>query len=228
MSSGPVSSGITKADTTWSVVIDTTTNSTTYPAGIRAGDAVFSYLIQQAVIPGPNVAFFNQPYGTKLSGWQAIAYNPQIGRYVHQKNQITFIAGTNSLSGTSAGSGGSTVLLYRYTVFRRSPDYFEAPVLSYLGTEVTTQVFTSQAVPYTGSPSVILGMAASSNYAPSNTQTCTIGGVIPTLIAKNPAADTINFCRLWYRANITPTTLTTAGNQVGQYAATSWRPFVVH
>jgi hypothetical protein len=188
---------------------------------------VFSYLIQRALIPGPNAAFFNQPYGTKLTGWQGIGFNPQINRYDHSKNQITFIAGTNSLSGTPAGSGGTSVLLYRYTVFRRSPDFFETPTLSYLGTEVLTAAFPSQAVPYTGSPSVILGMAASSSVA-SNTQTCTIGGVTPTLIAKNPAADTTNFCRLWYRPNITPTTLTTAGNQTGQYAATSWRPFVVH
>ena len=219
------SAGPTKADTTWSVVINTTTNVSTFPAGIRNGDAVFSFIFQGAQFGGSNPAFFNQPYGTPLSRYETISYNPQIRQFLHLKNQVTFIAGTNSLSGTPVGSGGTTFGLCQYVVFRRSPDFFETPALAYLGTEVTTSAYPSQAVPYTGSPSVILGMASSSRINSGNTQTCTIGGVTPTLIAKNP--NTVDFCRLWYRPNITPTTLTTVGTSSSTSNIFSWRPFVV-
>ncbi len=225
MSSGPVSSGVAKSATTWSVVIDTTTNSTTFPAGIRAGDAVFSFIVQSAQIPAPNTPFFNQPYGTKIAGYETISFFAQTNMFTHLKAQVTFIAGTNTLSGTPVGSGGTSFFVCRYTVFRRSPDYFEDPTLSFLGTEVTTQNYPSQAVPYTGSPSVILGMASTSRMT-NNAQTCTIGGVTPTLIAKN--ADTASFGRLWYRLGITPSTLTTVGTSNATSGAWRWRPFVVH
>lgn len=225
MSSGPVSSGVAKSATTWSLIIDTTTNSTNFPAGIRKGDAVFSFIVQAGQFSGTNAAFFNQPYGTKIAGYETVSFFAQTNSFTHLKNQITFIAGTDTLSGTPVGSGGTTFSLCRYAVFRRSPDYFDDPVLSYLGTQVTTSAYTSRSIPYTGSPSVILGMASTSRMA-NNAQTCTIGGVTPTLIAKN--ADTASFGRLWYRLNITPATLTTVGTSNATSGAWGWTPFVVH
>jgi hypothetical protein len=217
--------GVLKSATTWSVVITTTTESTNYPAGIRSGDAVFVFVQQAANIPGAQPAFFFNPYGTKLAGFTGISFSPQTNLFFHIHNSVYFIEGTNTMSGTPAGTGGLSVLRCRYVVFRRSPDYFEAPVLSFLGTEVTTLQFPSQAVAYTGSPSVILGMATASSVS-SNTQSVTIGGVTPTLYSTNRS--TSDFVRLWYRANITPSTLTTVGTQNGTSGNGRWRPFVVH
>jgi hypothetical protein len=67
---------------------------------------------------------------------------------------------------------------------------------------------------------------ATASQVTNNAQTVTIGGVAPTLIAKN--ANTQAFSRLWYRANITPSTLTTVGTQNGTTGQGAWRPFVVH
>jgi hypothetical protein len=219
------SAGPAKADTTWSVVITTTTESTNYPAGIRNGDAVFVFLQQAANIPGPQPTFFFNPYGTKLAGFAGIAFSPQTNLYFHNQSSVYFIAGTDTMSGTPAGTGGLSVARCRYVVFRRSPDYFDTPVLSFLGTEATTLQFPSQAVAYTGSPSVILGMATASSVS-SNVQSVTIGGVTPTLYSTNRS--TADFVRLWYRPNIIPSTLTTVGTQNGTSGTGRWCPFVVH
>jgi hypothetical protein len=210
--------------TNWGVVIDTTTNSPTFPAGIRAGDAVFSFIQQAGSFPSVPPTFFNTPFGTRLAGYEYVFRSPQTGLFVAVKNQVSFIQGTGSLSGTPVGSGGTSFVVCRYTVFRRTPDNFNTATLSFLGTEVTTLQYPSQSVAYTGTPSVILGMATASEVT-NNAQTVTIGGVAPTLIAKN--ANTQSFSRLFYRANITPATLTTVGTQNGTTGRGSWRPFVV-
>jgi hypothetical protein len=217
------SAGVDKSATTWSRIILTTATSATYPAGIRAGDAVFILHHQIFNAPAPDATLFSTIPGTAVVKRQFMAFSPQINRFVHSQQSINFLPGTNTLSGTSIAAANN-----RIVVFRRSPDYFQDPTIAFLGTEVSTAAYPSQAVAYTGSPSVILGLASTSrSNLSSNTMTTTIGGVTPTLASF--AASTVDVVRLFYRLNITPASLTTAAtvNFTGT-TMSGYRPFVIH
>lgn len=216
-----------KSSTTWSLITSAPAIST-YPVGIRKGDAVFNLFMQGYSAPAPTPAGFLIMPGQDLLSKTSISFFPQGNFFVHLKQSISFIAGTNTMGGSSlpsniTGGGQSRIL-----VFRRSPDYFEDPTLSFLGTEVNTSSYASQAVAYAGDPSVILGLASTSrsNLA-TNVMTATIGGVTPSVEVLAPNA--VDATRLFYRLNITPTTLTTAATFNGTSTVVAgYRPFVVH